>query len=89
MKLKQLLNETVNYPTQEDAEAVLELVNALNNISFSTTSKMVSEKFRQIEEIRRDLVGVVVGDNSPWSFKRSGNKIKLIWDKEKAKNIKN
>ena len=76
------------YPTQDDAEFLVEFYNFLNNVSVSgsTIGKKIVDKCYTISRKEWDRV---FGENSPWSTKKNLKnwKVRVVWDSEKAKRL--
>ncbi len=86
LKLKELLNEAVKYPSQDEAEAMAEWYNAINSIYWGGSTQ-VRKEFEKADKIRLKLHPKIFGDKSPWTLERKGNKVKVKWDKTKADKL--
>lgn len=78
-----------DYPTQYDAEFMVELAMLLQNISTAGTSSFTDAKnmINQMDKMRLEKWDVVFGDNSPWSTARGKKGLKVKWNKDKAKRL--
>lgn len=83
---KRRLEESKKYPPQEEAEALAEWYNAINSIYFGG-SIQVRKEFEKSDKVRLKLHPKIFGDKSPWTLERKGNKVKVKWDSEKARNL--
>ena len=81
------LNEAVNYPTQYEAEALAEWMDAMSGISLSGTSGELRKAFNKAEDIRLKEHERVFGPNSPWILKRGSRKFTVEWDDRKAEKL--
>jgi hypothetical protein len=78
------------YPTQYDAQFLVDLMNAENSLSAAGTSSYTDAKgiINQISKLRLSKWDVVFGDKSPWSPVRDKKgKMKVKWNKDKAKQF--
>jgi hypothetical protein len=78
----------VKYPTQEDAQFLVDYRNFLNNALIagsSVGSKIVNKSY----EISQKEFDRVFGDESPWALKKNNSnyKFEIKWDDEKAKRL--
>lgn len=78
-----------DYPTQYDAEFMVELAMLLQNISTAGTSSFTDAKqmINEVDKKRMDKWDAVFGDSSPWSTVRGGKGLKVKWNKDKAKRL--
>jgi len=83
---KEVLNESVSYPSQDEAESLVAWTNATNSV-FLGGSPIVRKAFQKAEDIRTGAWKQIFGDNSPWSVERKGNKLVVKWDKYKAEKL--
>lgn len=81
-----LITEGSQYPSQEEAEALIEWTNAMNGV-FVGGAPIVRKAFQQADDIRAKLFPQIFGDNSPWVVDRKGNKLVVKWDKNKAQKL--
>ena len=82
-----IAEDSWKYPTQDDADAMNDWYNAMNNVYIGASPQLVRKAFDKAEKIRTTLHTKIFGDNSPWSLKRNGNKTTVVWDKDKAKRL--
>lgn len=89
-ELRQLIREELlkeaKYPSQYEAESLLDWSNATGGLSFGGAPE-VKKAFDKAEKIRQDVWQKIFSDKSPWSVKASGKKAKVIWDPNKAKKL--
>jgi hypothetical protein len=83
---KTILTEGVSYPSQYDAETMLEWWSAMEKIS-GGESKEVRSAINECENIRFKVHQKIFGDKSPWSIKFKGSKKEVIWDNDKADKL--
>jgi len=81
------IDEQKKYPSQYDAEIYAEWFDFVNGLSFGGVSPEVKDAFDKANKIRMSLHDKIFGDKSPWAMKRAGSKVKVVWDKNKAKNL--
>jgi len=97
MKFKEMMNENgnesleegVKYPSQDDAEFMVELTNAMFGVYYGSASPKMRKLYEKMDELRRKSWWNVFGDNSPWTSVKKGSsgKLKVVWDKTKAKSL--
>lgn len=78
-----------SYPSEQDANFLAELTNALNTV-YTGGSSMGSRMIDEITKIRLSKWDEVFGDKSPWITVRSKRKGKLMdvkWDDAKAEKL--
>ena len=80
------------YPSQDDAQFMLDWLGALNSIGTGSTSDKIRKAFNRADTIRIKLHQEIFGDKSPWSvarIERKGTSDKKIvkWNTEKADKI--
>jgi len=80
---KTILTEGVKYPSQEEAEAILDWTTQTNAIYFAGGGK-VKKAFDKADAIRVNLWQEIFGENSPWEVIRKGNKSVVGWSDRKA-----
>lgn len=83
---KTILTEAVSYPSQQEADALLDWTNALSSVS-TGGSPIVRAAFNKAEDIRREAWEEIFGDKSPWEVQRKGNKSVSKWSDFKAKKL--
>ncbi len=79
-----------NYPRQDEAQALIEWTNAVNEVYLSSCdiSELFQRKFNRADKIRQSLWKRVFGDRSPWSVKvRKNRKVTFYWNDDKAKKL--
>ena len=81
------LNEAVSYPTQHEAEALADWMDAMSGVSLSGTSGELRKAFNKAEDIRLKEHERVFGPNSPWILKRGARKSTVVRDTVKAKKL--
>ena len=87
------MNKTKNdYPRQDEAQALLDWTNALNEVYLSSCdiSEIFQKKFNRADKIRKSLWKRVFGDRSPWSVKvtkTKNRKLVLYWNNTKAEKL--
>lgn len=84
---KEIITEGVKYPSQYDAEAMVELWNALEKVGGGGIGKDVRDLINKIQNLRTNLHSTIFGEKSPWRVEFKGNKKKVVWDKDKAIKI--
>ena len=79
----------VNYPGQDEAQAVVDWFKGMNNVYLGSceVSDQLREAFEKAESIRRSEWERIFGDNSPWNHKGNGKSLSLVWDDDKAKRL--
>ncbi len=85
--MKQMLSENRRYPSQEDAQFVLDWIDALNNIYRGGSSTELRTALDAQLKTVQQFYQKMFNDQSPWTVVRSGNKMKLKWDKDKASKL--
>lgn len=78
------------YPTQEDAEFAVSLVNYVNSRSEAGLSKDCLEVLRRLDGEKVEFFKYCFGEFSPWKTVLKSKKswqVKLQWDKEKAAEL--
>lgn len=77
------------YPSQYDAQFLVDLMNAENKLSAAGTTdySKAQDIINQIIKLRLEKWDIVFGDKSPWSVKRGAKGLKVEWNKNKAKNL--
>jgi hypothetical protein len=85
---KKLINESVKYPTQEEAQLAVDFANFYWNLSFDGTTigfKIIANK---LHNIVRDIREYAFNENSPWySEKNKSGKLIVKWSDSKAKKL--
>ncbi len=77
-----------NYPSQETAELIVDLFNFFNTVSTAGVDKEAMRDFERMDVIRQEMFVKNFGNNSPWKCELTKQrKLKLVWDKEKAKKL--
>ena len=84
---KTILTEGVKYPTQDEAEAMVDWTNKSNSVYFGGATQEIRNAFNKCEDIRLKQWNRVFGDGSPWVAVRKGSKLVTKWDKTKAENL--
>ncbi len=85
---------TQKYPRQEDAQLMIDWLNALDECHTSVCGDEYLKAFEQADNIRKELWEKTFGEMSPWLAKikrnRHGNKTKYVyeWSTEKAERLK-
>jgi len=77
---------TRKYPSQDDAEFMEELTNALDYI-YTGDSALGKDMMNKLNKIRLSKWDIVFGDKSPWATKRGKKGIVVVYDKDKAKKL--
>jgi hypothetical protein len=74
------------YPSQYDAEFMLEWFEANNNIWTGCSNVKLRDAFKKADDIRRKLHDKIFGDKSPWTIERTRRGKRVVkWDDQKAK----
>lgn len=81
------LNEAVKYPTQYDAEAMAEWMDAMVNLSLQGAGGEVRKAFSKAETARLQEHNRVFGPSSPWTLKRTPRGSVVEWDNRKAEKL--
>lgn len=81
------LNEAKNYPSQEDAEAMAEWFNLMNEHYSGAASNEVKSAINKAESIRIKLHKKIFNDKSPWAIMSRRGKAEVVWDKDKAEAL--
>ena len=80
------LNEAQKYPSQEDAEAMLEWYKAVNGVYFGG-AREARKAFEKADDIRIKAHMEIFGNKSPWSIERKGRKAEVVWNNNKAEAL--
>lgn len=78
------------YPTQEDAEFAVSLVNYVNSVSGANLSKTSVDLLGRLDGEKRAFFEYCFGEFSPWKTVLKSKKtwqVKLIWDSDKANEL--
>lgn len=81
-----IIGESRRYPSQAEAEALVEWINAIDNLSFGGSS-IVRREFEKADKIRIVIWDRIFGDTSPWAVRKGRREREVYWDEQKAKNI--
>ena len=85
---KEVVEEAKKYPTQDDAQFVLDWSNNSDfGFALGVLSPDIRKEFDKSDAIRQKLWGKVFGDNSPWRVEMKKNKRVLKYDKDKAERL--
>jgi len=84
-KSTKTINEGKNYPTQQDAEYLLDLVKKTEGLSIGGLSSSMKKLHQKVTTIHQKQWSVVFGDKSPWRIEINGKKEKLSGIKTKQK----
>lgn len=81
-----------DYPKQDEAQALIEWTNAVNEVYLSSCdiSEVFQRKFKRADKIRQSLYKRVFGVSSPWSVKvtkTKNRKLAFYWNDDKAKKL--
>ncbi len=85
---------TQKYPSQDEAQLMIDWLNALDTcwLSSCEIGDEYQKAFEKADDIRKALWEKTFGDMSPWraTIKRTRNtkKFVYVWDKEKAERLK-
>ncbi len=82
-----IISEGKKYPTQQDAEFLREIMDFVETLSRGGLSPEHSKLLDKLQSIHMPLWDKTFGDKSPWKLERKGNKKKVVWDNEKAKQF--
>jgi len=86
--VKEHLEEArVKYPSQYDAEYLLEYANITASLSGGGLSPDMQKFHQKVISAQQPLWQKVFGDKSPWSVDTSKRKPKVIWDQSKANKL--
>lgn len=86
--IKEHLEEAkTKYPTQYDAEFLVEYMQNIQSMSSGGLSSDMMKLYNKINTIHQPMWQKVFGDKSPWSVDTSKRKPKVVWDKAKAENL--
>lgn len=83
---KTVLTEGVSYPSQDEAEALVDWTNHSNQVYLGGAG-LVRKEFNKADEIRQKLWDKIFGDGSPWTVERKSNKLVVKWDKIKSEKL--
>ena len=84
---KTVITEGVKYPSQEEAEAIVEWTNKTNSIYFGGSGAEIRKAFNKCEDIRLKQWNRIFSDESPWTVERKGSSLVVKWDKTKAERL--
>jgi len=84
---KKVINESVKYPTQEDAELACELLNFYTGLSEAGTSRETKELVEKIGKVISEILHYAFSEKSPWTKKNKNGKFNVAWSSEKAKKL--
>jgi len=82
-----IVSEAANYPSQDEAQLVADISNAMNTWYTGSVSRDYKQMVEQMDQIRMRMWEPTFGDKSPWRPERKGNKVVVKWDKDKAKAL--
>lgn len=94
MKLKKIFDEVLSevkrdYPSKPSVEFMTSLMNALND--FKSSIGYLEDEYKNFHKkvmaITTPLFDKTFGNDSPWTVSGSGGKMKIKWDKKKAKKL--
>ena len=85
---RKILKEAIKYPSQDDAEVLVDWYNNLNKIYIGSASPEIRKAFEKADQIRIDLHKKIFGDKSPWSTRLGRNReAEIYWDENKAMKL--
>ncbi len=84
---KTIITEGVKYPTQDEAEAIVDWTNKTNSIYFGGAGTEIRNAFNKCEKVRLQQWNRIFDDDSPWVAERKGSKLAVKWDKTKAERL--
>lgn len=82
-----LAEAKIKYPTQYDAEFLVEYMQNVQGMSAGGLSSDMQKLYNKIMSIHQPMWKKVFGDKSPWSVNISGRKPKVVWDQSKANKL--
>jgi len=85
-KFEKYITEGKKYPSQNDADGIIELSTALESVYLGGTNK-VRELMEKIDKLRLKVWQNIFNDKSPWSVTMERGKRVAYWDDQKAKNL--
>lgn len=99
-EIEKIANDTVSlhegaekdFPNQNTVEFVAEFMSHMNLINKQKTGNAgfdskVKSIFKKIDELGYEMWNIAFDDDSPWAANPKGKKIKVVWDKNKAKKL--
>ena len=87
---KEVVEEAKKYPSQYEAEALLNWTEAMGKISMDFGGAPVAKAaFDKAEKARTAVWDKIFGDKSPWKLVMKGSKGKrqVVWDNYKADQL--
>jgi len=75
------------YPSQYDAEFLLDYIKSIESLSSSGAGSSITKLHARINNIHMTEWTKVFGDKSPWKVDGIGKKSKVVWDGHKANRL--
>lgn len=83
---KEQIFEGTSYPSQDEAESLVDWTNHMNQV-YVGGSSLVRKEFNKADDIRQKMWNKIFGDKSPWTAERKNNKLSVVWDKSKSEKL--